>query len=680
MSTGTRVPGRPLRVLKLPPLNWIAVVLAVLGLGGTYVLYTQLQSMELQHLKRRTATELGHVAHQTQDGLAERLYALQSLAQWWISQGRPLDIEDWKSDSRLFLDRASGLAEVRWVDPGFHVQWSVHPGDLPAALSGELAPEMRACANAARNREAPVVCGSPQDGNVTVFAAARREGHVIGYAVGTYRVTALLDAALAELPADYDVSIRAEGRKIYHHPAAAAWSGDRLSAPIRLPGMSWSLSLALPASETTVLRFCIAVFGLLVTLLLCLTAQVARISRRRAAELTKAYAALMEEERGRKRGLADFQTLLDVVPIGIAVAQDAACRIIWTNPALGAMLGAAPGQNISKSGNGVGSRSFRMLRGGVEVPACELPMQRAAATGSPVLGEEMELVRADGAVVHTLSYSAPLFDESGAVRGVVNACVDITGKKRAEREKELLVDRLKRSEKYKSLALMAGGMAHDFNNLLTAIIGHASMACEDAPVSGNLREHLEDCLSASGRAATLVKQLLAYSGNALHQLENTDLTELIREMRNEIRAGAPGSVHLEFRLAEGLPPIRADRSELRAAIRNVVANSVEALAGGEGRIEIQTGLCELLREDIAGRFPDDDLQPGGYVRLEIRDTGCGMSPEVARRIFDPFYTTKFTGRGLGLPAAQGIVRAHRGAIRVETSLGRGTRVEIVFPR
>jgi signal transduction histidine kinase len=415
----------------------------------------------------------------------------------------------------------------------------------------------------------------------------------------------------------------------------------------------------------------------MVTALLTVTALLAQTSRRRAVELSRAYAALLEEEHRRRESMEDFETLLDVVPIGIAVARDPECRTVWTNPALAGMLSVPPGGNISKSAPDA-DHPYRMLRDGEEVPPEELPMQRAARTGKPVMGEPLEIVRSGGAPLSTLSYSAPLFDRNGGVRGVVNACVDVTALVNAEREREGLLEKLQRSEKLKSLALMAGGMAHDFNNLLTAIIGHASLARDSVPEGSPVRDHLGACLRASSVAARLVRRLLAYSGHAFRRLESLDVGRLVREVEPEIRAHVPQGARLEVRAAAGLPPIRGDGEQLREVVLNVVDNAFDALAG-EGVVEIGTGCCVLSAAEIQRRFPEEDLQPGVYVRLEIRDTGCGMTPEVARNIFEPFFTTKFTGRGLGLSAAQGIVHGHRGGIRVESAAGRGTLVEIVFP-
>jgi signal transduction histidine kinase len=682
MGTGTSVPGRWLRILYSLPLNWIAVVLAVLGLGGTYALYTKLEVTESQHLARRTATELGHVGLEILSGVGSRLQPLHELVDWWIYQGRPLAAEDWKTDSRLFLDRADGLTEARWVDTRLRTRWSVRPGGVPTPDVRPLPAEMRPCLDRARKHEEVLICGPVRAGELFAAVPGNRGGITVGYLVGVYAVPRLLHSVLDPgLPDEYDVTVFADGAQAYRHPSSSAQLESAQSMAIRLLGDTWTLTLALPMSSIATERSWVMGFGLIVTALLFLAMRIANTSRRRALALTDAYAALTEEERARQRSLADFQTLLDVVPIGIAVAHDPECRTIWSNPAAANMMGVPQEQNISMSGPESGSLPYKLVRQGVEVPPEDLPMQRAARTASAVLGEELDIVRADGTVVRTLAYAAPLFDERGKVRGVVNACVDVTGQKHAEEERKLLLERLQRSEKFKSLALMAGGMAHDFNNLLTAIMGHAALASNDPRAAGEIRSHLAESIRASERAAALVRQLLAYSGHAmpLQEATNIDISAVVSGMRDEIRAAAPAEAAIELHLADPLPPVRGRPSELREVLRNVVANAVDALAEGSGMIHIQTAEAQFSAAALAALFPYEDLQPGRYVRLEVRDTGCGMSPEVARSIFDPFFTTKFTGRGLGLSAAQGIVKAHRGAIRVESAVGQGTRVEIVFP-
>jgi signal transduction histidine kinase len=679
LSTARARSGRILHLIYSISPTLIAVVLAAVGLGGTYVLYKKVQETEFTHLDRRTATEVHHVVLETESGVSARLRSLDRLAAWWVSQGPPLDPEDWQSDSGLLLPRPEGLLEAVWIDTGLRVLWSVEPGAIRVQGRREIPPEVLGRVPASGKAAGATICGPPRGGILFVCTAARSRSRVVGYVVGIYQTAPLLDSILdADLPPEYDVTVLAAGQPIYRHRALDEPLGTPRAALLTVPGEVWDLRLALPVSDSAGLHSFIALFGLAVTALLVIAARTAHTSARRAAQLSEANAALLEEERARRRTLADFQTLLDVVPIGIVVSYDPNGRTAWSNPASAAMLGVPRDLNVAMIGPDAGRIPYRILRNGVDVPVDELPLYRAVRDGTPVVEEEFDIVRGDGSVVKTLSYAAPLLDETGAVRGAVIAFVDITGQRRAEEERKLLMERLQRSEKLKSLAVMAGGIAHDFNNLLTTIMGRTALAYGEAPESGEIRTHLAESLATAERAALLVRQLLAYSGHPFHRLTMLDLPVLVREMGDEIRSYVPGAVAVEFHLEEAPPPILADAAELRDVIRNILSNSVEALAG-EGAIEIRSASRELSAQQIETLFPYDSLVPGKYVCLEIRDSGCGMSPEVARSVFEPFFTTKFAGRGLGLSAAQGIVKAHGGGIRVETAQGQGTLVEMVFP-
>jgi len=154
----------------------------------------------------------------------------------------------------------------------------------------------------------------------------------------------------------------------------------------------------------------------------------------------------------------------------------------------------------------------------------------------------------------------------------------------------------------------------------------------------------------------------------------------MRRLAPQIRELIPAEIAIRYDLTSDLPLILAGGTELRQALEALVANAVEALADREaGVIEIRTSRCELSARDIAVMYPDGQLAPGTYVRLEVADNGCGIPEEILQRVYDPFFTTKFVGRGLGLSAVQGIVRAHGGAIRLDSSLHEGTRAELLFP-
>jgi signal transduction histidine kinase len=384
--------------------------------------------------------------------------------------------------------------------------------------------------------------------------------------------------------------------------------------------------------------------------------------------------------------LLDFRVLLEVLPIGIAVADDPDCRRIWINRSMANLLRVPVEENISESVAGA-KHAYRLtLPNGVEVSSEELPMQMAARTGLPVTNFELDVVHADGSVLHTISYSAPIFDEEGKVRGVIDACVDISERKRAEDERKLLLhrerglqQRVDRAEKYRSLALMAGGIAHDFNNLLTVIIGQTHLLQSELARHPDLARKIDEVRAAADRAAALTAQLLAFTGNVWWNAGPVNLAEVVDSTRESLRERVPEPVALRFQVCEDLPLIHAGMAEVQQILHHLVENAVEAFGGSGGVIEIRTSQGHLTAGDIEILYSDQQLQPGHYVRLEVADTGCGIPDEIASRIFDPFFTTKFVGRGLGLSAVQGIVRAHGGGIRLDSTLHRGTRVEIVFP-
>jgi signal transduction histidine kinase len=250
---------------------------------------------------------------------------------------------------------------------------------------------------------------------------------------------------------------------------------------------------------------------------------------------------------------------------------------------------------------------------------------------------------------------------------------DITDRRRFERH-------LQHTQKLESLGLLAGGIAHDFNNLLTGIMGNASLGLTELPDSAPIRRNLREIVSASERAADLTRQLLAYAGKGRFVLERIDLSQLVREIEPLIRTSIPKMVDIQLDLGAGLPSVEADPGQIQQLVMNLIINGAEAIGeANPGAVVIRTETRDLDAEEIRREFPNDPLSPGSYVGLEVRDTGSGMDEATRNKIFDPFFTTKFQGRGLGLAAVSGIVRAQKGAIRVYSSPGRGSSFQVLFP-
>ena len=259
------------------------------------------------------------------------------------------------------------------------------------------------------------------------------------------------------------------------------------------------------------------------------------------------------------------------------------------------------------------------------------------------------------------------------------AVTDITERKWAEEKRLQLERQMQQTQKLESLGVLAGGIAHDFNNLLTVILGNASLALDELPPITPARDSLLSIEETSLRAAELCRQMLAYSGKGQSIIENIRLRDLIGEMVSLLKASISKKAIFNLNLKDSLPPLRGDPSQIRQVIMNLVINASEALGEHSGAITISTGVMECSREYLSEAFLDESLAEGSYVWLEVSDTGCGMDHDIQRRIFEPFFTTKFTGRGLGLSAVLGIVRGHKGALKVYSEPGRGTTFKVLFP-
>ncbi len=257
---------------------------------------------------------------------------------------------------------------------------------------------------------------------------------------------------------------------------------------------------------------------------------------------------------------------------------------------------------------------------------------------------------------------------------------DITARKQAEEAADRLEQKMQETQKLESLGVLAGGIAHDFNNLLSVILGNASLARLEAAETPANAARLDSIVTAANRAADLCRQLLAYAGKASFSLTRLNLNELITETTRLLELSISKQARLEFALTPVLPPIEADASQLRQIIMNLVINASEAIGDqSAGTIRLATTVVRLPLPGAPETGPDASLPPGPYVCVEISDTGCGMPPEVLNRIFDPFFSTKFTGRGLGLAAVLGIVRTHGGSLRVFSTAGKGSTFRIYLP-
>jgi PAS domain S-box-containing protein len=251
---------------------------------------------------------------------------------------------------------------------------------------------------------------------------------------------------------------------------------------------------------------------------------------------------------------------------------------------------------------------------------------------------------------------------------------DLTDRRRAEEERDALEAQLRQSQKMEAIGRLAGGVAHDFNNILLAIRGFAALLFKNLGDSHE-REHVRGIDLAAERAADLTRQLLAYSRQQVLQPEPTDINVVVEETSEMLARLIGEDIRLTYELAPGLRPVLVDRSQLSQVILNLAVNARDAMPDG-GSLEIRTRSVEV---DETGVLGVEDIEPGTYTLLRIADTGSGISAETAAHVFDPYYTTKADGTGLGLATVHGIVQQSGGHIALSSELGVGTTFALYFP-
>jgi PAS domain S-box-containing protein len=297
----------------------------------------------------------------------------------------------------------------------------------------------------------------------------------------------------------------------------------------------------------------------------------------------------------------------------------------------------------------------------------------------PDYSAEFRLQHKDGTYRWIFTRAGLILDGAGRPLRMLGTHLDITGRKAAEEEKRKLAEQLQHTQKLESLGVLAGGIAHDFNNLLTSILGYSDLALLELPSGSPARPLIGEAINGAHRAAELTKQMLAYSGKGRFVVQPVNLSTLTEDMTRLLQVSISKKSAMTFRLMPDVPAIEADTVQMRQIVMNLVINASEAIGDRSGVIAVATGVMHCDRTHLSETYLDDDLPEGLYVYLEVADNGCGMSEETRARIFDPFFTTKFTGRGLGLSAVLGIVRGHRGALKIYSELGKGTTFKVLFP-
>ncbi len=365
-----------------------------------------------------------------------------------------------------------------------------------------------------------------------------------------------------------------------------------------------------------------------------------------------------------------LRTATDNAAVGL-VMLDLNRRYVYANAAYVRIL-ACPGKPEDLIG-----------KGPEEILPEVYPTQIAPRLDQAFAGERVsyELTRpiAGGKMAYYMVVYDPRYDQSGAVDGVIVTIFDVTLRKQAEQQRRKLELQIQHTQKLESLGILAGGIAHDFNNILTSVLGYADLALRELPSTSPARVLIHEAINGARKAADLTRQMLAYSGKGRFIVEALNLNDVVEDMVHLLQVSITKKCVLKLHLMPALASIEADAVQIRQVLMNLIINASDAIGDRSGVIAITTGVMHCDRAYLSETYLDENLPEGFYVYIEVSDTGCGMSEEIRSRLFDPFFTTKTTGRGLGLAAVLGIVRGHRGALKVYSEVGKGTTFKIALP-
>jgi two-component system cell cycle sensor histidine kinase/response regulator CckA len=446
----------------------------------------------------------------------------------------------------------------------------------------------------------------------------------------------------------------------------AAWLGLRgaLIAIVGVALIDRSFALALP--ETPDIGLTAAVIALLVKLVLAGGLGLVVDSRRRAlvlnADLRREIEAREQLEASLRHSECLQRALVESLGEGVGLS-DAKGRFVFANQALASTLGVTRDE--------LSTKTFAEF-------LTEESRSKLAAT-TPNVGEcrSYEVVLERNPNTLLLVTETRFAPDGSHDQLTLRVARDLTDRVVTERRQHDLERELQRSQALQSLAVMAGGVAHDFNNLLCGVVGNSEVALRKVPSDAPpmLSRCLKEVLTFAGEAAQLSKQMLAYAGRRSLAIRALDINAELSSALRLLHATVESKARLVLDLGEALPPVGADPFQLRQVMTNLILNALDAMEGKRGTLTLRTELVELATP----HNEPYEVSAGGYVKVTVGDTGTGIQPEARDRVFEPFFSTKGTGRGMGLAAATGIVRAHRGWLGVDGTSTRGTSFGLLLP-
>ncbi len=390
-------------------------------------------------------------------------------------------------------------------------------------------------------------------------------------------------------------------------------------------------------------------------------------------DITERQQALEQLKTSEEKHRRLFETMAQGV-----VYQRADGEIISANPAAERILGLTFDQMRGRTSMHPDWRSIR--EDGTPLEGSDHPAMVALRTKQPERGIMGVFNPRKKGVTWIDVNAIPLFEEGEQdPYQVYGAFDDITDRVERERDRLELERRILEAQRTESLSTLAGGIAHDFNNLLVGVLGNAELLKMDFKPTSPEYSALEEISNSADRAAELARQMLAYSGQGRFMVEPVEINEIVQDAVSMVETSLQADTTLKQELASELPPIEADSAQIQQVILNVLLNASEAIGDKPGIITLRTYIQHYDEDTLATNPIASNPDPGAYITLEIADTGPGIDVHDFSTIFEPFYSTRFTGRGLGLAAVSGIVRSHQGAVLVESKPGEGARFRILFP-
>ncbi len=500
-------------------------------------------------------------------------------------------------------------------------------------------------------------------GFATYYAVCTARACPAGFINGVFRIDRLVDTCLAEshLRSNFVLDLfDAQGSSVYRQRGERSVGASAVAArvEVRVVDRSWTLQLApsqtyLAASYSALPTVVVGVGGALAAAIAWLLWLL--IGRHRAV--------LTSEHRYRSLFAAAGDGILLVRDGRFADCNETACRLFGQTR--DELLGQAP-WHVSPA----------FQPDGRESESAATAFLASAKADRPVSFEWVHQ-RKDGTPFEA---EVSLTDLALLGEGHLLAIVrDISPRKRFAREQLELRDQRMKAQKLESLGILAGGIAHDFNNIVQVIRGNAELAMSRLSEPAEASRLLVEVDKAAARAAELCRQLLAYSGRGRFEVTALDFGELVQDMATMLEVAAPKKVRLVIEPAVGVPWVEADATQMRQIVMNLITNAAESIGAQPGEVRVAVDVVAVAAPIVASAFQAPPPSPGSYVRLRVTDTGAGMDQATLARLWEPFFTTKFTGRGLGLSALLGIVRAHRGGVIVTSEVGGGSCFEVLLP-